>query len=1097
MLPRAATVSDASTSPLIIRLFGPFEVQLDGVSLPPFRTRKAEWLLALLALRTGVQIERDWLAGTLWPDSPEAAARANLRSSLRDVRQALGSEAGRLRSATTRTVGLDLTGARVDALEFDGAIARSAPSSLERAVALYRGPLLEGCAEEWAFQERQVREQAYLVAREQLAARTLAAGDPVAAECHLWSAVSVDPFRESAHRALMEVLDAAGNPAAALQVYRDLHDRLRRELHTVPDPATTGLAQRIRAAAARPTPAAPAGGGGPAAVPPLAARPNNLPAQPTPLIGREHERTTAGTLLRREEVRLLTLTGPGGTGKTRLGLQIAADLLDQFADGVYLVELAPIRAADLVASAVVQALGVREEKDRPPMASLKDYLREKNLLLLLDNFEHLLAAAPVVAELLAAAPRLKVLVTSRAVLHLRGEHEFPVPPLAVPDPKRLPPSEELSQYAAVALFIQRALAVRPGFRVTNENAPAVAEICHRLDGLPLAIELAAARIKLFSPQALLSRLDRRLSLLTGGAHDLPARQQTLRDAIAWSYGLLSEREQWLFRRLSIFAGGFTVEAVEAVCSAVGNGEMLGLEELAALVDQSLLRQEEAGRGEPRFTMLETIREYAYERLRESDEAEILERQHGSYFLRLVEVAEPALRGAEGPFWLERLEEDHDNLRVAVSGAIERGDAELALRLTGALGPFWRMRSHWAEGWQCATQVLAIPGAAPRTPVRARALVGAALQARMKGEQETVLALYGESLAIARECGDQAQSARVLEALGDLAREGGRLAEAQPLYEESLALYRELDDRRGLAGLLMSMGLMGVEARDWEQARTLLEESRAKYQELGDAWGVAAPSVGLSTLAANQEKDLAKARRYAEECLAIYRRLGARDRMATALHQLAAIASSQGNDEEAAALLEESLRISRELRDQWRIARVLTAQGELALRQGDLESARAHYEEGLAVGRAQEDTGQIATALVRLGLVSCRQGNPGAAQANYAEALPRLWELLCRVEASAVNRRFNGQIAIADCLQGLAGVAAALGRPERTARLLAAVQALRDALGGPSLPEDGAEYEQQVADVRGTLGEAAFAAAWAAGRLMSLESAVAYGIEDSS
>jgi predicted ATPase/DNA-binding SARP family transcriptional activator len=1119
MPPRAATVSDASTSPLIIRLFGPFEVQLDGVSLPPFRTRKAEWLLALLALRAGVQIERDWLAGGLWPDSPEAAARANLRSSLRDVRQALGPEAGRLRSATTRTVGLDLTGARVDVLEFDGAMACGAPSSLEQAVALYRGPLLEGCVEEWAFQERQVREQAYLAARERLAARALAACDPIAAERHLRAAVSVDPFRESAHRTLMEVLDAAGNPAAALQVYRDLHDRLRRELHTVPDPATTGLAQRIRAAAARLTPAAPAGGGGPAAVPPLTARPNNLPAQPTPLIGREHERATAGALLRREEVRLLTLTGPGGTGKTRLGLQIAADLLDQFADGVYLVELAPIRDPGLIASAVVQALGVREETDRPPMASLKAYLREKHLLLLLDNFEHLLAAASVVTELLAAAPRLKVLVTSRAVLHLRGEHEFPVPPLAVPDLKRLPPSEALSQYAAVALFIQRALAVRPSFRVTNENAPAVAEICHRLDGLPLAIELAAARIKLFSPQALLPRLEHRLSLLTGGAHDLPARQQTLRDAIAWSYDLLTEREQRLFRRLSIFAGGCIVEAVEAVCSVVSQGEMLGLEELAALVDQSLLQQEDAGRGEPRFTMLETIREYAQERLRESGEAEVLQWQHGSYFLRLAEAAEAALRGTEAAFWLERLETEHDNLRAALAWAIEREEAEIGLQLIGALAPFWTMRAHWAEGEQWVTQVLALPGAAPRTPARAAGLRAAALLAETQGDAEAARTCYYESLAIARECGDQVRSAQILATLGDMARRLGQIGRARPLYEESLVLYRELDDQRGLAGLLMSMGLMGVEARDFERARALLEESRAKYAELGDAWGVASTLVGLGTIAAVCEDDLEKARRYVEECLAIHRRLGARAKIASALYQLADVAMRQGCAEEAEMLLDEALGIARELPDHWWILRMLMMQSDWARRREDLPAARAHCEEALAIVRAHPGQQAIGIDLLPVGRVAHQQGDYEAAWRHYAGALAAGWELLRQADASAVRRQLSLRMGILSCLEGLASVAAATGGAERAARLFGAAAGWRNRLGLPLPPVDATEHERYLAGLQAALGEAvivavegaeqaqdrdaaraalgeeAFVAAWEAGRAMPLESAVAYGMEE--
>ncbi len=425
----------------------------------------------------------------------------------------------------------------------------------------------------------------------------------------------------------------------------------------------------------------------PTTFPPLNAldpRRTNLPAQPTLLIGRDQEVAAVCALLRGPEVRLLTLTGPGGTGKTRLGLQVAAELLDAFADGIYFVDLAPIRDANLVVSAIAQTLGLTGRGDQPLRDRVRAHLRDKRLLLLLDNFEQVLDAAPVVAELLAACPQLKVLVTSRMPLQLRGEQEIPVPPLALPDLHRLPELAALSQYAAVALFIQRARAVQLDFAVTNATAPAVAEICHRLDGLPLAIELVATRVKLLPIPALLARLDNRLKLLIGGARDLPARQQTIRTTIAWSYDLLTAAEQRLFRSLAVFVGGCTLDAATTVCNANSDLPMDVVDGIAGLLNQSLLRQKEGTDGEPRFWMLETIREYTVERLEGSGEAEAVRRRHAAYYLAFAEAAQPQLLGAERAGWLDRLEAEHDNLRGALGWALDGGDAELGGRLAVAL-----------------------------------------------------------------------------------------------------------------------------------------------------------------------------------------------------------------------------------------------------------------------------------------------------------------------------------------------------------------------------------------------------------------------------
>jgi predicted ATPase/transcriptional regulator with XRE-family HTH domain len=457
-------------------------------------------------------------------------------------------------------------------------------------------------------------------------------------------------------------------------------------------------------------------------------RRTNLLAQPTPLIGRASEVAKVCSMLRTPDVRLVTLSGPGGVGKTRLALQAVLELLDDFADGISVVNLAPITDADLVVSVIAQTLELREAAGRPLLNQLQDYLHDKHMLLLLDNFEQVIIAAAAVADLLATCSHLTILVTSREILHLRGEKELPVPPLALPELKRLPPLAALAQYAAVELFIARARDVQHDFALTDESAPAVAEICYRLDGLPLAIELAAARIKLLAPQALLGQLGGPFKLLTGGARDLPSRQQTLRRTIDWSYNLLDVGEQMLFRRLGVFVGGCSLEAVAAVSSASqgipGDIWTDTLDGLTALVDKSLLRQEAGTDGAPRFMMLETIREYALERLVASGEEAALRQQHALYYLTLAERAEPLLHGAEQLAWLNRLEADYDNLRAVLAWSQVAVDgAAVGLRIVAALWPFWQFGGYLSEGREQVTRMLAHPEAAAPTVARARAVCG--------------------------------------------------------------------------------------------------------------------------------------------------------------------------------------------------------------------------------------------------------------------------------------------------------------------------------------------------------------------------------------
>jgi predicted ATPase/class 3 adenylate cyclase len=637
---------------------------------------------------------------------------------------------------------------------------------------------------------------------------------------------------------------------------------------------------------------------------------NNLPLQPTPLIGREKEVAEVCDLLGAEATRLLTLTGPGGIGKTRLALQAAADLLDEFPDGTYFVQLATLTEAELFISAVAETLGVREIGEQPLDETLKDYLHERRLLLLLDNFEQVLGAAPTVTELLTAAPGLKVLATSRAPLGLYGEHELPVPPLTLPDLKLQPPLERLTQYEAVGLFVERARAVKPDFKVTNESAPAVAEICVRLDGLPLAIELAAARIKMLPPKAMLQRLSSRLKLLTGGARDLPERQRTLRATIEWSFALLNEGEQVLFGRLAVFSGGRTLEAIEAICDAEGDLPMEVFDGVSSLLDKSLLRQEEGPNGEPRFVMLETVHEFAREKLKESAEAEEINRAHAQYFLTLAEEANPELKGANQLEWLERLEAEHDNMRAALTWALKRKEVEVALRLGGALWWFWSMRGYHSEGRRWLEEALAMDGRVS-PEVRAMALAGVGELAFDQGDLDRAQEACQEGLELLEhEEGREAREAKLnlLVWLGFVAWVREEYERAKQLFEEGLALSRERSDTWWLATFLLYVAIVPHYLGDYERATELTEESMDLFREQGDKLSLAYCLNNLAMMVYSQG-DLGRAAQLTEEAVALFRELGARGDVALGLYNLGWIALLQDDLGRAADIYKESLTLA--------------------------------------------------------------------------------------------------------------------------------------------------------------------------------------------
>ncbi len=775
---------------------------------------------------------------------------------------------------------------------------------------------------------------------------------------------------------------------------------------------------------------------------------SNLPVQPTPLIGREKEMAAIQQLLLRQDMRLFTLTGPGGIGKTRLGLQVAAELSELFPDGVYFVNLAPISDSAFVVPSIAQVLDLKETGEQPLLDLLKTYLREKQLLLLLDNFEQVVSAAIQVADLLTACPQLKVVVTSRAVLHVRGEQEFDVPPLALPDPRHLPDLETLSQYEAVALFIWRAQAVKPEFRLSDANASAIAEICVHMDGLPLAIELAAARIKLLPPQALLARLGQLLQLLTSGAQDAPARQQTLWNTIKWSYDLLNAQEQRLFRRLSVFVGGCTLEAIEAVCHGVGDDEIDVLNTVSSLIDKSLVQQRTQRDEEPRLVLLETIREYGLECLAESGETEAMQEAHALYYLALAEQAEPHLKGAEQGQWFVRLEQERDNLRAVLTWLLEaatrgrgeekgRRQAERALRLGVALYWFWYTAGPPSEGRSFLDRALSV-GAVVATPLRARALFA---------------------------------TSDLVWAMGDLDR-------AQKLAEESLRLCQELRDTGGIANALMMLQGVAWLRNQYSLARSYLEEAEALFREVGDTWSRGQCLTQLAQISTAQG-EYVRARTLLEESRGLYSTLGDQRRLSFVFYLLARVLFlSQGDLAEARALAEQSLALNREFKETWIRHEALYLLGKMHLYQGELALARELFEASLATGK-ETQWDRVTTVMAQIGLVRVL-----VLQGEGEVARP-----LCQ-RSLALVRDIGHKDCIATCLEDLGAVGVVQGQPAWAARLWGAAEALRQHIGAPLPPVYRADYERSVAAARTHLGEKPFAVAWAQGRTMTPEQALA-------
>jgi predicted ATPase/DNA-binding CsgD family transcriptional regulator len=769
-----------------------------------------------------------------------------------------------------------------------------------------------------------------------------------------------------------------------------------------------------------------------------------LPAPLTSFLGREREVAAVAALLRQTSVRLVTLIGTGGVGKTRLALQVATEGGDTFADGVCFVSLAPVSDPEQVLPAIAKALGLWEAGDRPLLDHVRDYLQEKHLLLLLDNFEQVTAASPQLAALLVSCPRLHLLVTSRAPLHLSGEYEFPVPPLPTPDPAHLSEPQALVQVTAVRLFVERAHAIQPAFQLTQANAHTIAEICVRLDGLPLAIELAAARIKLLPPQALLRRLSHRLEVLTSGARDLPIRQQTLRHTLQWSYDLLSGEEQRLFRHLSVFVGGCGLEAATTIAQATAHagdedGQML--EGVASLLDKSLVQQTEQEGEEPRLLLLETIREYGLECLQAHSELEAAREAHAAYYLHLVEEAYTHLFSMETIRWLDILEREYENIRTAFLWYLERREdqtergVEMAARMSSVLWRFWTVRGYLHEGRTLLERVLA---ASERS--------GAAVQAK------------------------------ALLALGTLLWNQGDYVRIGELGEKNLFLFQQSGDQLGVAYTLLGLAGFAAVQGDYVRSRCLAEESLAICRAEGDTWRAAFALLGLGRLASDQGEHV-RAQHLLEESQALYRTLGYVGDIAWPLIYLARNAIAQGKPERARSWLEEALALCREAGNKWGLARALSLLGRQALEQSEVDRAHALLTECSLLNQELGNRRHTAWSLFLLASAVVLQGDMAQARTLYEQSL---------ASATALGR----WRLIASCLQGLAVALAAQGRLLAAARLWGAAETiLQNSITTlPRVLRTRAERAQTTA--RAQLGDKVFAQALAEGRTMTAEQILA-------
>lgn len=1093
-----------------IELFGGLQITVGERVITRFRTRKAASLLAYLAYHLPQAHPREALLEMLWPEVEPATGRNRLRMALTFLRHPLeppGVPAGAVLIADRTSVRLNPLAVTTDVSEFQTALKQvsSAESNEERArhltqaIELYYGELLSGFYDNWVQTEQQRLTEQLLQAIRHVVACCIEMDDLNGALHYTLRAVSLDPLNEEANVDIMRLYAAADRPMEALRQYQELERLLRMELCERPSPAARQLAETLRREVGpqatggdrcrkRPSPR-------PKSCLPTDLNPTQhtenrilaLPLQFTRFFGREEEivclmRMLTGetngkegaknpqqadnsALIENSFPRLITLTGTAGSGKTRLAIEVAGKLAEDFHGGLWFVPLADLFDPGLMPGMIGDVLRLPRSPHREPLDQVTEFLNGRNapVLLVLDNLEHLLAekmhksedGAAVARALLERIPSLTLLVTSRQILGLEGEREFPVAPLPTPDsgvrvfrcsgnqenasPTPYPRTpEQLIQFASVRLFADRAQAIKADFQVTKGNVEAIARLCDRLEGIPLALELAAAWAQTLTPAQMLSRLEQRFDFLVSRRRDATKRHRTLWSAIELSYRLLSPAQQRFFAKLSVFRGGWTVEAAQAVCE-----EPTTLDWIALLCDSSLVLAEERG-GAMRFRMLETLREFGEQKLRMGDGVEHTLKQHCEWFLSLAENAERQLTGSEQASWLERLEQDHDNFRSALAWCEQQEkEAESGLRMAAALFRFWMVRGHFIEGRSHLTRTLGRMEQETPTEFHAKALNGLGAFTAMQGDIESAKTLFQQSLAIRKRLGDKILIAAALNNLGTMEQENDLCdyTSARERFEESLKIYNMLGDKGGAAYSLSRLARIAYFQGDYEKAWSLYAEGLALRRQVGDPYGIA-----------------------------------------MSLQALGNVARDLGRYVEAKTLNEESLEIKRTLDDRWGIAEALNTLGVVARDTGDYAAARTLHEESLRIFRAMADKGCTANALTMLGRVAFYQGDYAGARKLYAEGL-------------VLRRELGNKRITAECLEAIAELLLAEEQRRKAVQIWGAAGSLRECTRSAVVPAERDQYTRLIARARSLLGEANFTSAWESGRAMTLEVAIAYALEE--